>query len=542
MKKLTSILLVMMMILCMSTTAFADTTNITITGDDTRTYNAYELLKLTTSLKCGHTGEEKHEAGCYNYAYTVNEKYRGILKNQAFADAEGVFWGKNGNPTKPAEEGDVTDAQILAYLSALKSDDDGGTLRPVADRIYRAIKAANIVKDEELKNGENTDNTVEQGYWLIADVTNLAGAEKANSLVMVNTKGQDTLTITPKTALPEFEKKVKDINDSTDSDISDNDWEDSADHDKGDTVPFKLTATVPANVSNYGTYTMVFHDKIDAGLDIDYDSIKVYKYADKATANADNELDNGTLVFEAPFTGVELECTLNINPTEECGFDDCSFELTLTNVLGIEGVEAGTAFVVYYEATLNKDATIGGSGNSNTAYLEFSNDPYDAAKTGQTQKDTVKVYTYKLVINKVDAADQPLEGAGFTLYKKDAAGAYKVVGSEVKGDGMTTFTWERLDDGAYKLVETTVPAGYNKMEDKEFTISADHNVTKTTLNSGLGDVNDGTIEDDVTNLTGTVLPSTGAKGTMMLIGGGSVFIVLAAVFMITRKKMSVYED
>ena len=539
MKKLISILLVMMMILCMSTTAFADTTNITIAGDAGRIYKAYELLELTTSLKCDHVAGATHESGCYNYAYTVNEDYREILQEEVYDNVKADYWNAETNP-KPVNADGVTDAQILDYLSKLAGDnaeidDTYGTLRAAADRIYRAIKTAGIDADLNMEKGENE---AVQGYWLIADVTNLGGEEeddkyKANSLVMVNTKGQDTLTITPKTALPEFEKKVKDINNSESSAIENEAWADSADHDKGDTVPFKLTATVPANVSSYTTYTMTFHDKIDAGLDINYDSIKVYKYDSKAAADA-AKVPNGTLV-------VNTEYTLNTNHTE----DDCSFELTLNDVLtGTDAASAGNAFVVYYEATLKDDAVIGGSGNSNTAHLVFSNDPYDAAKTGQTQKDTVKVYTYKLVINKVDAAGNALPGAGFTLYKKDAAGNYDdslgVVGTpDTTG---TTFTWTHLDDGAYKLVETTVPADYNKMDDKEFTISAEHDVTQTTLTSTLGKVTGGTITDKVTNLKGTILPSTGAKGTMMLIGGGSVFIVLAAVFMITRKKMSVYED
>lgn len=533
MKKLISILLVMMMILCMGTAAFADTTNITIAGDAGRIYKAYELLELTTSLKCDHVAGATHESGCYNYAYTVNEDYREILQEEVYDNVKADYWNAETNP-KPVNADGVTDAQILDYLSKLAGDnaeidDTYGTLRAAADRIYRAIKTAGIDADLNMKEGENE---AVQGYWLIADVTNLAGADKANSLVMVNTKGQDTLTITPKTALPEFEKKVKDINDSNPTDIHDNGWGDSADHDKGDTVPFKLTATVPANVSSYGTYKMVFHDKIDAGLDINYDSIKVYKYDSKAAADA-AKVPNGTLIDKTKYT-------LNTTPT-----DGCSFELTLNVVLtGTEAASAGNAFVVYYEATLKDNAVIGGSGNSNTAHLVFSNDPYDAAKTGQTQKDTVKVYTYELVINKVDAAGNALPGAGFTLYKKDAAGNYDdslgVVGTpDTTG---TTFTWTHLDDGAYKLVETTVPADYNKMEDKEFTIKATHDVTQTTLTSTLGKVTGGTITDKVTNLKGTILPSTGAKGTMMLIGGGSVFIVLAAVFMITRKKMSVYED
>jgi LPXTG-motif cell wall-anchored protein len=59
---------------------------------------------------------------------------------------------------------------------------------------------------------------------------------------------------------------------------------------------------------------------------------------------------------------------------------------------------------------------------------------------------------------------------------------------------------------------------------------------------GEGVVATGAITKDVINNTGTVLPETGAKGTVMLISFSSLFVVMAAVFMITRKKMSVYED
>ena len=115
---------------------------------------------------------------------------------------------------------------------------------------------------------------------------------------------------------------------------------------------------------------------------------------------------------------------------------------------------------------------------------------------------------------------------------------------------MTTFTWTGLDDGDYKLVESTVPAGYNKMVDIEFAITAEHSelAEEPTLISldggvlGIGDVTNGVITEDIVNNTGTVLPETGARGTMLLIGGGAFLVILAAVFMITRKKMSVYAD
>ena len=115
---------------------------------------------------------------------------------------------------------------------------------------------------------------------------------------------------------------------------------------------------------------------------------------------------------------------------------------------------------------------------------------------------------------------------------------------------MTQFVWKGLDDGEYKLEESTVPDGYNKMADIEFTISAAHDEESnapslTSLDGGnlaTGDVETGIIAKDIENKTGSVLPETGAQGTFWLICGGSLLAIVAVVFMITRKKMSIYED
>ena len=46
----------------------------------------------------------------------------------------------------------------------------------------------------------------------------------------------------------------------------------------------------------------------------------------------------------------------------------------------------------------------------------------------------------------------------------------------------------------------------------------------------------------IVNNQGVELPSTGGKGTMMLITIGTLVTVAFAVLMITQKKMSVYHD
>ncbi len=51
-----------------------------------------------------------------------------------------------------------------------------------------------------------------------------------------------------------------------------------------------------------------------------------------------------------------------------------------------------------------------------------------------------------------------------------------------------------------------------------------------------------TVVEKINNNSGTILPETGATGTMMFITFGSLFTLLAVVFMVTRKKMSIYKD
>ena len=548
MKKLFAMILALAMILCLATTAFAaDNTVVTFADGGERTYNGYKLLDLTVSLKTGEhhpTHEGDHSDDCYNYSYTVNETYRDILQAETLANGRNELWVTNG---KPATASGVTDAQILEYLGYQGSDqgDVSGTMRVVADRLYRAIQAAGTPADKEKLSG--TAPEIEQGYWMFADVTefdnNNNNNNNAHSLVVVDTNGASDITITPKVATPTVEKKVKDIDDSEDSNILDNPWQDSADHDVGDTVPFKLTGTLPSNAQYYTSYKMIFHDTLSAGLTFNAASVKVYMYDTKHKADVDTDLNDY-------LNGYAKDVTEFFITKDEDLTDGCSFEVSCENVFAITGVTKDSTFVVYYEATLNDAAVMGAAGNPNEVYLEYSNDPYGNG-TGKTESDKVVVFTYQMIVNKVDSHGHALEGAGFTLYKKDLrTNDYAPLGTELKGDAMTTFTWTGLDDGDYKLVETTVPAGFNKMDDIVFSISATHSETAdepalTTLDGGLmgtGVVETGAITKDIINNTGTVLPETGAKGTIMLIGTSSLFVMVAAVFMITRKKMSIYED
>ena len=570
MKKFVSIFLALTMIFSLAITALAEeSTKLTVTPDQSgveRTYVGHQLLKLESmSLKEGeHHPEDcpnkkdetaEHDENCYHYAYTVVSKYKEILQKEVLAYAGTSFWG---NTTQPSSHTLVTDDHILAYLASLTSDDDNGgfgTLRKVADRIYREIKNAGIGSDTE---EFTTSTNIEKGYWILEDVTNLGGKEAASSLVIVDTLAKDNIEITPKTSLPTLTKKVQDIEDSENLTIADMLWYDSADHDIGDNVPFKLTATLPSNIQYYTSYTITFHDTLSPALQLtdtnrltenltdgSDKSFRVLMYRDLGTANADTDLNAGKDVTGSfTINKAATDCTTN-----------CSFEVT-GNIYNIPGIEeeltANTTFVVYYEAELLESAVLGNPGNPNSAYLEFSNNPYDINKTGRTKDDKVVVFTYQFILNKVDQHNHPLKGAEFTLYKMilGEENWKEVAHLKVEDDG-TKFIWTGLDDGDYKMVESTVPEGFNGMADRQFTIVATHDLDSDdpkltylgTANSpDNGDVVTGAMEETVANRSGAALPETGGMGTMMLIGGGAMFVTVAAVFMVTRKKMSIYED
>lgn len=456
------------------------------------TGKTYKAYKLLNATVSG-TGEDK------KISYTVNEKYAGVLKAATSAtDEKGI-------------------------IKAIEGKTEATAIRSFANDIYAKIKAGKIAEDYT-STGKTFAN-VDKGYYLIVE-TELDGNADTYSLVMLNTADQDDVTVTSKEDSPTFEKKIKEKNDSTGAESG---WQDGADYDINDVVPFKLQGTVPQNYDAYNTYKYVFHDKMSSGLTFDASSV----------------------VVKVDGTAITSGCYSVVTESLE---DDCTFEVQFENLKNIPAVTAGCTITVEYNATLNDKAVIGSAGNPNEAKLEYSNNPYGDG-TGKTPWDKVIAFTYQLVANKVDKDGEPVEGAGFTLYKwSDDESKYVAVGSEIKG--VTTFNFNGIDAGKYKLVESTVPDGYTKAEDLEFTVVATYDTENLepkfgTLTIKAGDkvISDGKdnvftvnlaagiFTTNVVNLTGTTLPSTGGMGTTVfyVVGGG--LMAVAVVLLVTKKRM-----
>lgn len=378
-----------------------------------------------------------------------------------------------------------------------------------------------------------TPATVAPGYYLIKDKdAGSVGDYDSYTLYIVQVAG-DT-TIERKVGVPTVVKKVKETNDTTGV-VSD--WQGHGDYDIGDSIPFQLTGTIAANYDEYQTYKYVFNDTLSDGLTrCDASDVTV-------TIDGVDVTDKFTVseVAGGKFT---------------VGCDDLK---ALTKQNGDKLVTKDSKVVVEYNATLDTVAegtVLGSAGNANTVTLTFSNDPNtnQEGKTSDTPESEVKVYSYQLVINKTDKDKAALEGAKFTLYKKNAEGDFVIVGAEkeatANADGkMNVFTWEGLDAGTYKLSETTTPNGYNTIKDITFDVTSTFNgdELETLVASNVADadgamgdsaltgsITDGSLRGDVINIGGTVLPTTGTTGLIILVGG--VVLVLAGAGIVRMRK------
>ena len=503
-KKLASLLLVLVMVFALATTAFAEETTYSITINNSAKDHTYEAYQIFTGDLSGTT-----------------------LSN--------IVWGSG-----VSEAGQTALGDAAAKAETLKTEADAKAFaKAVAPYLTTAAGSANTVTD-----GKYVISGLAAGYYLVKDQDgSLTGDNDSYTEYIIQVVGN--VTATPKSDVPEVQKKVKDINDSTDT--TKTDWQDSADYDIGDSIPFQLKATLADNVSSYTTYKVVFHDTLSKGLTYNNDA-KVYidgtetnGFAVTATVNAD-----GT-------TTLTVSC------------DD------------VKALGAGNSSVitVEYTAKLNENAVLGSAGNPNEVHLEYSNNPNKSEtgnnETGVTPKDVVIVFTYKTIINKVDSENKPLTGAAFKLEKlikgKDgAADTWTTVKEFTVDETTTSFTFSGLDDGQYKLTETKTPAGYNTIDPIYFVIEATHDETADaptlkTLNAYLTDANGnkqtemkdgesvnidlgtvdltaGSITTTVVNKSGSKLPSTGGIGTTIFYVLGGVLVLAAVVLLVTKKRMS----
>ena len=506
-KKIVSILLALSLVLALATTAFAATVTVEQTG---HTYKAYQILTGTQAESEGALGDVAWGSGINAEAFLAALKAENSPVKETFKDA--------------------TNAQTFAEaMATLTTNSDGA--KAVAE-IADANKAGEGIALDEGKN------TLEDGYYLIVDVTDITGHDSKNASLLEVTRD---ITIADKSAKPTVDKQVHDEPEDAENGANDG-WGETADHNMNETFQFKLTATLPADqdFEAYETYKVVFNDTMSDSVTFDgIVSVKV----------------NDTVLAADAYT-----CTATV------GQEGGSWTLTINDIMQYDNnLTDGAVIEVIYNAHLNEKAVIGNKDdNKNTVYLEYSNNPNvgGEGELGKTTDDTVWVFTYEMPntkVGKTGDAEAPLKDAGFRLYADEACTteialiydeslkAYRPVkdgetGVEMKSDAEGLFNIKGLDVGTYYLKETTTPAGYNTCPVVKVVITATHaeNADGTTATTTITMTQDGVDTDvnKIVNKAGTILPETGGIGTTLFYVIGGLLVAGAVVLLVTKKRMS----
>lgn len=491
-----------------------------------------------------------------HHTYSAFQIFKGDVEGNNIKDFKisNVDWGSNIITNsedflaqlKAAEriggqfEGATTAQDVLKVISRWHDSDDDSIAfaRFVCHYLYSNDANPTYV----VRAGSNalTIPEAKAGYYLFVDTTDFSKDDSYhsyNSFLLMVTKGNWNVPITPKAEKPTVEKKVYDNPDGT----STGGFGSSADHAINEKFQFQLTATLPDSTNRaydyYDKYSVIFHDTLSEGITYDGPYSVVI------------ESNDITYTITDP-----SKYTINTDKLDSQNYFEVEIPDVKTCVAGLD-LNKGATITVTYTAHLNEKASVntagGGTSNINKVYLTYSNNPQDESSIGKTPESTpVYVYTYQLSNTKrQNTVDGPaLAGAGFKLYSdaecnnevglyqegefyypiKDATGKKAV--EMISGEN-GQFNVKGLDAGTYYLKETITPAGYDTCGVTPVTIKADH--------SGNDHVN---LEGS--NLTivnkkagGITLPSTGGIGTTIfyVVGGG--LMVAAIVLLVTKKRM-----
>ena len=289
----------------------------------------------------------------------------------------------------------------------------------------------------------------------------------------------------------------------------------------GDEVTYTITGpTVPNYDEAYNETTLKYEitDTLSTGLTFAKDKADLKVYTTDV---------NSPLVEDRDYT-FEYDSTAN--------------KITISLILSKIRDLKGEAIHVKYTVTVNENAVVGSDGTINKAEVEYTNNP-DGTTDGS--KKEVKVYSFKIKINKKKDNGSPLKGATFGLYR-DAACADKIAEATSSDDGVINFgDASKLAAGTYYLKELQAPSGYSALTSVVkvviSTATPNDNTTydfKYSMNEGeennVGE--DGVISLDITNNKGFNLPATGGMGTYLFTIGGLVIMAGAALLLIASKK------
>ena len=502
MKKLIAVFLALMMILSLTTVAFAaeegdtetpsatpTTGSITINGTNaSAVYSIYKLMDL-----------ESYNTASGAYSYKVNEKWTNFFTNGDGKDyvtidatSEYVTW-------IAAEDDDTVAEFAKKALAYAKNPDNNIT----SDGTYTGA---------QLNEHDSKFSNLAFGWYLVdTSMGALCGLTTTNPNASINAKN----------GLPNMTKQV--IEDSTNQPSITNTA------DIGQIMEYQITINVHAGAENYKLW-----DEMPNG--IKFHSLTKIEHIIPSVSTT-----------EVP---AEYYSLLTHPESKAENADIHKFEIQFTQEF-CDHLNVNDKIVVYYTAMLTRDAEVGNEkGNVNKAWLTFG-EPNAGHKTTES---TTTTYTYGIDIVKTDSQNTLIDGAVFKIY--DAAENGNEVAVVLMEDGVTyrrARTDETgveilvkngkvrvvgFDNGTYYLQEIEAPDGYNKLTERQKFIIADDNLDAI-FNESVFSTGSGV---HVVNKTGSMLPETGAMGTTLFITTGTMLVMATGVLLVTKKRMSMIQE
>ena len=408
----------------------------------------------------------------------------------------------------------------------------------------------------------NADTAAELpcGYWLIvADDDAIAQGEAGTAPIMALVGGS-AVTVKPKAATPKVSKHV--LEDSTAA------WQKAADATVADDLYWRLSATVPAGLTAYDTYTVRFVDTMSAGLDPSKVAASMRVYV---AAGADGGFDavsadkDGRAGIDPAkgWTDITAQCRVSV---EGKAFTVCTGDL-IAALGGADAFTAGARVVAVYNAPLGANCNRGATkGNPNEVYLRYPRSPLvdqfgDAGFT-RTPSDDATAYTWGLsLIKRSSADDKPLAGAKLRIID-DRGRVLTTNGSwstdvdacvTTGADGHVELTG--VDAGLYTVEEVAAPKGYTAFEGKrtvtvtaegldvkqvaaakpKVTVSAESPLRVDTADAGTGSIELSVFNTLSKEASRGFMPSTGDR-TLVLVAALAAIGVAAIVVALVIKR------
>ncbi len=420
----------------------ADTGAITVDGTVATRYDAYQLFSATVADDDDADQEVATDVTWANDA--VRQAVLPVLHDAGL--------DSTASTAQAAAEWMNADGHMTTVLTA---------------RLARAIRNAGAAS---VALNASTTAELPCGYWLIVVADDAIAQGEAGTAPIMALVGGSAVAVKPKAATPKVAKHV--LEDSTAA------WQKAADATVADDLYWCLSATVPAGLTAYDTYTVKFVDTMSSGLDPSKVAASMRVYV---AAGADGSFDavaceggNANSTPAKGWTDITSQCKVSI---EGDAFTVRTGDL-IAALGGADAFTSGARVVAVYNAPLGANCNRGAAkGNPNEVYLRYPRSPFadqsgDAGFT-RTPSDDACAYTWGLsLIKRSSSDDKPLAGAKLRII--DDRGRILTTDGSWSTDADACVTTgadghvelSGVDAGVYTVEEVAAPKGYTAFEGK----------------------------------------------------------------------------